>query len=114
MKKRLTHVNPFHFGTVTGALGLLWPLFSAGFFLVTLGIGMVTQDYHGLRLLGLDTIVLELLIPMTGFLYGVLGAVVYNLVAKWTGGVELTISDVAPQEPPPWPQALPKYPFAPR
>jgi hypothetical protein len=114
MKKRLTYINPIHAGKVSGALGGLYSLFVGVIFMVGVGIGMVTGNYHGLGSVGSDAIAMALLIPVIGFIYGALSAVVYNLIAKWTGGVEFTIADVAPGKVPPWPSALPRYPFAPR
>jgi drug/metabolite transporter superfamily protein YnfA len=114
MKKRLTHINPVHTGKVLAALGGLYSLFGLLFFAMVIGIGMVTGNYHLGSTVGPDAFVMLLVPPIIGCIYGVVGAVVYNSIAKWTGGIEFTISDVAPREVPPWPAALPRYPFAPR
>ena len=34
-----------------------------------------------------------------GFIFGVIGALIYNLVAGWTGGIEITLTDVVPPLP---------------
>jgi hypothetical protein len=113
MKKRLTQINPLHAGKMVAALGGLYSLFVLLFVMGMVAIGIVTGNYHGLST-GLDAIAMLFIIPVFGFIYGLLGAAVYNLIAKWTGGVEFTLSDVAPRDLRPWPSALPRYPFAPR
>jgi hypothetical protein len=114
MKKKLTYISPIDVGKVTGALGMLYSLFVTALFFAGVAIGMVTGNYHGLGVASPDAIVILILVPIVGFVYGALGAAVYNLVAKWTGGIRYTVSEIAPAVVPPWPQALPRYPFAPR
>ena len=45
-------------------------------------------------------IVFPIMYAVLGFIFGVIGAAIYNLVAGWTGGIEFTLSDVVPALPP--------------
>ena len=38
-------------------------------------------------------ILMPLLYAAMGFVFGVISGAVYNLVAKWTGGIEFTVTD---------------------
>jgi hypothetical protein len=46
-------------------------------------------------------LVMILIIPIMyifiGFIMGAIAALIYNLIAKFTGGIEMTLSDVTPQ-----------------
>ena len=43
-----------------------------------------------------EGLVAEPELAVMGFIGGVIAAAVYNLVAKWTGGLEITLSDAPP------------------
>lgn len=43
---------------------------------------------------GVFVIFLPIIYAVVGFIGGVIAAFIYNLVAKWTGGVEFTTEDV--------------------
>jgi hypothetical protein len=42
---------------------------------------------------GIGSLFLPIIYGVFGFLGGLIAAAVYNLVAKWTGGVEITLTD---------------------
>jgi Transmembrane domain of unknown function (DUF3566) len=44
---------------------------------------------------GVFIIFLPVIYAVVGFIAGVITALIYNLVAKWTGGVEYTAEDVS-------------------
>jgi hypothetical protein len=117
MKKRLTHIRPLDAAKISGALGALYSLFVTVIFFFSVGVGMVTGNYHMSPHtdVGPDALLVLIAVPVVGFVYGAIAAVVFNFVAKVTGGVEFTVQDAPPPGPPPeWPSALPRYPFAPR
>jgi hypothetical protein len=81
MKKRLSYVSPVQLGIVLALLYGVISLILVPFLLLGAIFG------HG----GVS-IILVIFIPIIyaffGFIGGLLSAVVYNIVAKWTGGVE--------------------------
>ena len=106
MIKRLSHVAPLQFGIVSAVMYGLLSLIFVPFFLIFALIGMHaapanTQAMPGM--LGGGMVVMAVLLPIfyavLGFVFGVIAAFVYNLVAGWTGGFELTFSDVVPALP---------------
>ena len=88
MKKRITNISPLQFGIVMGILYGIISLIIVPF----LFIGMLFG--HG-GLGAVFVIFLPIVYAVMGFILGVITAFVYNLVAQWTGGIELTFSDVA-------------------
>ena len=45
-------------------------------------------------LFGAGALLVPVFYGVMGFVFGVIGAAIYNLVAKWTGGIEFTVEDV--------------------
>ena len=95
MKKRITHIVPLRSGIVIGVLvGVTRAILAA---IAKLLIAWVPQ-------VGIPTghnyLVLFLWGPAIyaglGFAAGLIGAAVYNLTVKWTGGFVLEIQDVPP------------------
>jgi len=86
MKKRLTYISPLQAGIVQGVvLGIISLIFVP--FIIIGGL------FHG----GIGTIFfifLPVVYAVMGFIMGIISAFVYNLVAKWTGGLELVFTDV--------------------
>jgi hypothetical protein len=91
MKKRLTHVSPLQLGIVLGVLYGIIALIVVPFFLLAALFGGKGA------IMGVGfAIIFPVIYAVAGFIGGVITAFVYNLVAKWTGGVEFTTTD-APQ-----------------
>jgi len=108
MKKRLTHIAPLKCGLTLAALYALIAVVILPFFLIAGCIGSLAGGRSGLPalLFGIGAIFLPVLYGVLGFIFGVISAFIYNLVAQWTGGIELTLEDAAPQSvPPPLPTA---------
>jgi hypothetical protein len=102
MKKRLTHIRPLDVAKISGALGALYSLFLILIYFVIAGVGMINGNYHGSNFGGSpDAFVILIVTPVAGFVYGFIAAVVFNLVAKLTGGVEFTVHDAPPAASPP-------------
>jgi hypothetical protein len=82
MRKRIVRVSPIQAGKV---LAVLYGIISVPFALIMFVIGL-SKGQAGPSLL------LVLAIPIIylvfGFIFTVIGAWLYNLVAKWTGGIE--------------------------
>jgi Na+-transporting NADH:ubiquinone oxidoreductase subunit NqrD len=91
---RLRSVNPVQLGLVLGLIyavlaiivALLYVLFGAAFF------SAMHADYAGmLPMMGIGLIVVApFAYFVVGFLVGLIGAALFNLVAGWIGGIEVT------------------------
>ncbi len=86
MKKRLTYVSPLQLGIVLAVLYgvislIIVPFLILGAIFGHAGFGAVFAIFF------------PVIYAAVGFIGGVITAFVYNLVAKWTGGVEFVTSD---------------------
>jgi hypothetical protein len=87
MKKRITYVSPLQQGIVFAVLYGIISLILVPFFLIAALLG------HG-GLGAIFVIFLPIFYAIAGFIGGVIVAFIYNLVAKWTGGIEIVLTDV--------------------
>ena len=96
MVTRLRKINPVQFALVTaimyGLVSLIFALamlpFSA--MLGTLGTPGTAHIFGAISGVAL-VIVLPIFYFVLTFVFGLIGAAVYNLVASWTGGIEVTL-----------------------
>jgi hypothetical protein len=88
MKKRLTHVAPLQLGITLAILNAVISLIIVPFFLLAALFG----PKGGIMGVGF-AIIFPIIYAIAGFIGGVIMAFVYNLVAKWTGGVEFTTTE---------------------
>ncbi|HTV40368.1 MAG TPA: hypothetical protein VMF08_07325 [Candidatus Sulfotelmatobacter sp.] len=89
MKKRLTYISPLQLGIVQAVTMGIISLIMVPFLL----LGAL---FHGGLGVGLMAIVFPVIYAVAGFIGGIISAVVYNAVAKWTGGIEYIAAE-APQ-----------------
>ncbi len=93
MKKRLTRIGPLKAGIVLsilyGVLGLLLAPFMLLMAMLGKGAGA-----KGAVVGVVFAIFIPVLYAVIGFVGGVICAAVYNLIAKWTGGLEFEIADI--------------------
>lgn len=77
-------------GLCYGIMGLLFlPVFLL-FSLV--GSQMPTHQRVGMMAFGVGfAIFMPVLYAVMGFVFGALGAVIYNVIAKWVGGIEVEV-----------------------
>jgi hypothetical protein len=87
-KKRLTRVAPLQAGIVFGVLYGIFGLIAAPFLLVGAFTGR-EANASGI----LIAAVFPVLYAIGGLIGGLLAAALYNLVAKWTGGLELELRE---------------------
>jgi hypothetical protein len=96
MKKQLTYIAPLKAGIVLGVLYGILSLCIAPFFLLAaiLGgkAGAPAPAVFGVGF----ALILPVIYAVIGFIGGILAAAVYNLVARWTGGLEFEFRDVTP------------------
>ncbi len=101
-KKRVLSISVVQAGLVVGGLyGLLAVIFSLFlliFGLIALVAGAGTNDAAAAVGGGVGMIVIAVILPFAygamGFIGGVILAAIYNLIAKVTGGIEMTVVDV--------------------
>jgi hypothetical protein len=96
MKKQLTNISPLRAGIVLGVLyGLLGLIFVPFFLLLALfgaKSGGPFAAFGGVFF----AVLFPVIYAVAGFIGGIIAAAVYNLVAKWTGGLEFEVRDVPP------------------
>jgi hypothetical protein len=96
MKKQLTHVSPLRAGIVLGILYGILGLIVVPFFFLAAVVGAKSGGSPA----ALGSLIFAILLPVfyavAGFIGGIIGAAIYNLVAKWTGGLEFEVRDVLP------------------
>lgn len=94
MKKQLTYIAPLRAGIVLGVVyGFLGLVFVPIFLLVAM-----LNSASGAHSAAFGSMSMGILFPIfyavAGFIGGIIAAAIYNLVAKWTGGLEFEVRDV--------------------
>ena len=95
MKKQLTNIAPLRAGIVLGIIyGFLGVLFVPIFLLMAVFGGKAGAPvvFGGAFL----AILFPVMYSVAGFVGGIIAAAIYNLVAKWTGGLEFEVRDIPP------------------
>jgi len=99
MKKYLTRIAPLRAGIVIGILYGLMALIFLPFIVFAELFGASTGGTGGAFML-FGGIAFAIFIPVIyaimGFIGGIIGAALYNLVANWTGGIEFEVRDETP------------------
>ena len=101
MKRRLTSVSPLKLGITLGVIyGILSLIIAVPLFLIFSMVGAASAARGGGPALpalfsGVFIVFLPFIYAVLGFVAGVIMAFVYNVVAKWTGGVEFTTEEAA-------------------
>jgi hypothetical protein len=101
MTKKLKRIAPLQLGIVAGVFYALFSLIIIPFFILIAIVSAFAphaQNTNGAMNAGLGVglgLVLAVIAPIMygamGFIFGALAALIYNLVAKWTGGVEFEV-----------------------
>ena len=99
MKKHLIRITPLRAGVVLailyGILGLIVAVIMAPIMFLASAFGgkaAFPAAFGGI----FTIIIMPVLYAVFGFIGGIISAALYNLVAKWTGGLEFELSDAAP------------------
>ncbi len=94
MTKRLQHIAPLQLGIVLAALYGALSLIFVPFLLLASAIGAKTGNSAGFFAGGMIFIIfIPVLYATMGFIGGIISAALYNLISKWTGGIEFTFVD---------------------
>ena len=109
MNLKLKRIAPLQAGKMLAALYALLSLFVIPFMLAFMAFGALAARSQGGANLpafppmigmglgaGLMIVVMPVLYAVMGFLFGVIGAAVYNLLAGWMGGFEFDFEAKAP------------------
>ncbi len=88
MTKQITHISVFQTSKV---IAVLYALISVLYTLI--GIPMFIFSHGPLRVAALLYIFMPVIMLVFGFLFMALFCWLYNVVAKWVGGVEVTVQD---------------------
>jgi hypothetical protein len=100
MKKRLKRLAPLQTGIVLAVLYALLGVILIPIFMLA-GAGAMAaarqsgQDVPFGFIFGIGAFFIPILYGAFGFIGGIIVALIYNLVGKWTGGLEFTLEDVA-------------------
>jgi len=100
---RVRNINPVQLGVVSGVLYALLALVIALLMLPFMTMfshfgGGMGRMGAGLGVFGGTTVIIMLPVfyGVTGFVGGIITALIYNLVAAWTGGIEITLATHEP------------------
>jgi hypothetical protein len=99
MKKKLTNINPLKLGITLGIIyGVLSLIFVIPIFAIMSMVGAMSAKTGAPALpvvfTGVFIIFLPIIYAVLGFIAGVISAFIYNVVAKWTGGIEFTTQEL--------------------
>jgi hypothetical protein len=93
-KRRLKRIAPLSAGKICGILyGIIGLLFAPIFLVMSMmSAALPDEQRTGLMAFGIGAVVMfPILYAVIGFIGGILGAALYNLVAKWVGGIEVEV-----------------------
>jgi hypothetical protein len=88
MKKRITHIDPLRLGVMLGGIYGALSLIIVPIFLLV----MLATHPGGFRE-AFFVIFLPIIYAVAGFIGGLIAGALYNLLAGWTGGIEVTVED---------------------
>lgn len=98
MTKRLKKITPLQLGKMLAVIYGLGSLIVVPFFLFAALIASFAPASPGTpampMLFGMGVgfiLFVPVMYAASGFVFGVLGAFIYNLVAKWVGGIEVEV-----------------------
>jgi len=98
MIRKLKRIEPLQLGKMLGATYGLLSLLFVPFFLLFVILTVLAPGSDGdppKIAIVLTNVAFAILLPLTyavmGFVFGLIGAWVYNLVARWIGGLEFEI-----------------------
>lgn len=91
----LKRISPLSLGKVSAIIyaifGLIAGIFITIFFLVGISVAKPESAFFLPVLGAASIIILPIFYGIIGFVAGVVGAFIYNLIARWIGGIEVTL-----------------------
>jgi hypothetical protein len=89
MKKQLIRISVLQSSKIMTALYVLM-----GFIYTLIGIPMTIFGDGQVRLIGIIYVLMPVIMGIVGFVFFVIFAAVYNLLANWLGGVEVEVKNI--------------------
>jgi len=89
MKKQIARISILQSSKIATIL-----YFLMGFIYVLIGIPMIIFGNDQFRIMGVVYCAMPILLAIIGFVCFVIFAALYNLLAKWVGGMEFEVIDV--------------------
>ena len=100
--RTITSVGVLSVAKIMGAINAVMGLVLLPFFLLAGLIGSMTGG-HDNPLGAIGSLIFSLFAPVfygvLGFVFGAIGGFLYNLMAKWLGGIEVQVQSAAPPLP---------------
>src|SRR6187455_3478774 len=93
-KRRIKRIAPLQLGKMLAVLYGIMGLLFIPFFLIMSAVAtqMPPDQRVGMMAFGAGfALVMPVIYAALGFVFGALGALIYNLVAKWIGGIEVEV-----------------------
>ena len=94
VKKRIKRISPLQMGKMLGIIYGLMGLVFLPFFLLmsTLAPQLPAEQRIGMLTIGAGfSLFVPVMYAVMGFVFGAIVAAIYNLVAKWIGGIEIEL-----------------------
>ena len=89
MKKQLIRISILQSSKIMTALYVLM-----GFIYTLIGLPMIIFGGQQLRIMGIIYLFMPILMGLLGFVFFVIFAAIYNVLAGWLGGVEVEVKDI--------------------
>ncbi len=89
MKKQISRISILQSSKIATIL-----YFLMGFIYTLIGIPMIIFGNDQLRIMGIIYCAMPIFMGIIGFIFFVIFAGLYNLIAKWVGGMEFEVIDV--------------------
>ena len=93
-KRRIKRIAPLQLGKMLAVLYGIMGLLFIPFFLIMSAVAtqMPPEQRVGMMAFGAGfALCMPVIYAALGFVFGALGALIYNLVAKWIGGIEVEV-----------------------
>lgn len=93
-KRRIKRIAPLQLGKMLAILYGIMGLLFLPFFLIMSAVStqLPPEQRVGMMAFGVGfAVAAPLMYAAMGFVFGVVGAWIYNLVAKWVGGIEVEV-----------------------
>ena len=89
MKKQLIRISILQSSKTITTLYVLM-----GFIYTAIGTSILVLGNEKLKILAIIYILMPIIMGIFGFIFFVIFAAIYNLLAKWFGGIEVEVKDI--------------------
>ena len=89
MKKQLIRISILQSSKIITTLYVLM-----GFIYTAIGTSILVFGSEKLKILAIIYILMPIIMGIFGFIFFVIFAAIYNLLAKWLGGIEVEVKDI--------------------